>query len=113
MGRLYDAIGGALVIGGLGAALLFAPDTETLARNQFLQYARTIEGRQEITDTLKKLMESPNENAIRIRNLERVLSIALTTIISGPTQCPEYPFPGCEDIVRQTFNGYALGEIRL
>ena len=113
MGRLYESVGAVAVIAAFGAAIALGPDTDAIARNQFTKYAQTIEGRQAITDTLKKLREFPHQNATRISNLERALSIAPTINIDGPIECPRYPFPLCLDNVADMVDDYALGEIRL
>ena len=111
MNRVYDNIGKILVVGALGTALYLAPDTSTIARNQFIEFAQNPAGRQEITETLKKIRESPDGNLYMINNLERALLIDPTASISGPKDCPKYPFPLCMDTVGDVFDDYLRGEI--
>ena len=78
-----------------------------IGRNQFIEYAKTPEGKQELTTTLTRLREFPNDNTDRIVNLERVLSAANNVSI-GRTQCP-FLAPLCIDDVADIFDEYRDG----
>lgn len=109
MSNTSDKIGAALVAGALGAMLYFAPDHEAIARNQFIGFARTEEGKRGLMVTLQKLKALSNINMQQIGNLERTLANATTTTIDGPTQCP-FMYPLCLDNVGDIFDEYSSGE---
>ena len=105
----------ARAVGALAAVALATTATITvpdfygnIARNQFVEYARTTTGRERLMNTVKKLRASPESDFNRIVNLEWSLSSAETTSINGAKECPILA-PMCIDSVAKTFNHYREG----